>query len=81
MARLAAAHAARQILAAQPGAGAAISGSFAPEVAREMAVWRDAVSELSEEPSSPDVNLNVKADGKPRQTIERTLAGADRPIV
>ncbi len=81
MARLAAAHAARLILAAQPTAGETISGSFAPDVARAMAVWRDAVSGLSEEPSSPDVNLNAKADGKPRRTIERRLAGADRPIV
>jgi hypothetical protein len=77
MARLAAAHAARQILQAP---GGPISGSFAPGVAGEVAAWRIAASGPSAA-SSPDVNRNTKADGKSIRTIHRDDAGADRSIV
>ncbi len=80
MARLAAAYAARQILALHATPGDTASGSFAPGVAREVAAWLDSARHPSA-PSSPGVNLNIKADGKSVRTIERSIAGADRSIV
>ena len=80
-ARLAAAHATRQILRFRPGPGNGAAGSFAPGVARDLAAGRAAASRERAGPPSASVNLNAKADGKPLRTIGRIDAGEDRFLV
>jgi hypothetical protein len=79
-ARLAAAHAARQILTGRPGLRVSASGSFAPDLARDVVAWR-ATASRQQAPSSHDINRNTKADGKPLWTIGQHSAGVDRSDV
>ena len=77
MARLAAAHGARRILAGDAGPADTGSGSFAPGMADELARWRDEAGTRRIAPS-PRVNLDTKADGKHPRIIGRIDAGEDR---
>ncbi len=77
-ARLVAAHAARDVLNPPPRRPDPNCGSFAPGTARDLARWRAIDSQPAL--SSPGVNLDAKADGKPARAISSDSAGDDRRL-
>ena len=80
-ARLAAAHATRQILAGESKHRVAACGSFAPTWARQIDATPTSVSRQLERHAFHCVNQNTKVDRKPPGTIEETSKGKDPTAV